>query len=240
MFIMSHSLEFASMTHCSDTAKVDHVYRLGLAQPGDVPRFQQWTREILNLNLPEDYLQRGKILVLRDQRDQICGGCLVVLQPEFRSLQSIPSTQRKSFPYDSERLAEVNAVWLSPGIKSPILPLTFWRQLALFLLSTHREQFLFTYDHGNRQMRKFASWLCHQVIYSGQTKQLEGMPGPALETIALVSRDSLLYLHHKLHPQAVGSAVPRYANLEHAPSAVTGADPQPAEASKPERFNLGG
>jgi hypothetical protein len=106
-------------------------------------------------------------------------------------------------------VGQINGVWLSPEVRTPILPVTFWRQLIGHLLTLDKQRFLFTFDHKNKQMRKITGWLRYDVLYSGLTEQLPGMQQPSQETIAVLHRDSFRRMHETLQ-RFDGSAVPCY------------------------------
>jgi hypothetical protein len=142
----------------------------------------------------------------------MCGGVLVVQRGPFRSLLAIDRLAATGLAAELNKatdVAEINGVWLAPDVKTPILPVTFWRQLIGFLLTSDKQKFLFTFDRQNRQMRKLTSWLRYDVLYSGPTHQLIGMKGPSDETIAVLYRDSFVSLNETLQ-RFEGSATPTY------------------------------
>lgn len=185
------------------------VYRLVVCDSSRINEYHQKAVEFLGVDFPADYYDRSVTLALIDQLGCMCGGAIIALEPEFRSLLSIP-TQAKEAPPGLEpisRVAEINGVWLSPDAKSPILPVTFWRQVINFLMSLDKDRFLFTFDLSNKMMRKITSWLRYDVLYSGPTRQLPGMKQPSCETIAVLHRDSFAALFDTLN-RFEGSAVP--------------------------------
>lgn len=198
-----------------DALGTEQVFRMIPATGLLLGEFYSKTEEILEIRFPEEYLERAQVMVLMDQYDLICGGAMIVDQPEFRSLQGIPNYKNRDWFHQEfgNGLAEVNGVWVDPKIKSPILPLTFWRKLIGYLLNTGFDRFLFTFDNANFKMKKVTSWLQHDVLYSGRTLQLDGMPKPSDETIALITRASFASLHETLS-RNFGSAVPRYENVD--------------------------
>lgn len=188
------------------------VFRLKVCDPGRRDEYLRRTSDRLGVDFPSDYLERATILTLLDQLGEMRGGALVVSKPEFRSLLSIP-TENHSQWIDGFRdvgdVSEINGVWLSPEVRTPILPVTFWRQLITYLLTQEKERFLFTYDHSNRQMQKIIGWLRFDILYSGLTECLPGMRQSSHETIAVLHRDSFARLSETLN-RFEGSAVPRY------------------------------
>ncbi|MBL8854925.1 MAG: hypothetical protein JNK57_13245 [Planctomycetaceae bacterium] len=199
----------------------ESVFKLRICESHRISEYQQKTAEILGIDFPNEYYDRSLILTLVDQSDRMCGGALLVLQPEFRSLLSIPNaTGNATLQLGSaEDIAEINGVWLSPGVKAPILGVTFWRQLLAFLQTLDKRRFLFTFDRSNKQMRKITSWLRYDVLYSGPTRQLPGMKQPTEETIAILHSDSFASLNEAFD-RLEGSMVPNYAET------VTSAPPR--------------
>lgn len=198
----------------------ESVFQLGLCDPNRSSEYRQKTAEILGIDFPAEYYDRSLILTLVDQADCMCGGALIVLQPEFRSLLSIPhQSENNAVRLGSENtavrlgstddVAEINGVWLAPGVKAPILGVTFWRQLLAFLHTLDKQRFLFTFDRSNKQMRKITSWLRYDVLYTGPTRQLAGMKKPSDETIAILHRDSFNSLNEAFS-RFEGSMVPTY------------------------------
>jgi hypothetical protein len=190
----------------------ESVFKLRICEPHRVGEYQQKTAEILGIDLPKEYYDRSLILILVDQADRMCGGALLVMQPEFRSLLSIPEATGNTALLlgAADDVAEINGVWLSPGVKAPILGVTFWRQLLTFLQTLDKRRFLFTFDRSNKQMRKITSWLRYDVLFSGPTRQLPGMKQPTEETIAILHSDSFASLNEAFD-RLEGSMVPTYS-----------------------------
>ncbi|MBL8891473.1 MAG: hypothetical protein JNL67_15950 [Planctomycetaceae bacterium] len=187
------------------------VYRLVVCDSSRFEEYHQKAFEFLGVEFPVDYYKRSVTLTLIDQLGDMWGGAIIALEPEFRSLLSIPN-QTSGYSQGLEPMssvAEINGVWLAPGVKSPILPVTFWRQLINFLLTLDKDRFLFTFDLSNKTMRKITSWLRYDVLYSGPTHQLPGMKQPSCETIAVLHRDSFAAMNDTLN-RFEGSAVPVY------------------------------
>lgn len=189
----------------------ESVFQLGVCDPSRSSEYRQKTAEILGIDFPAEYYDRSLILTLVDQADCMCGGALLVLQPEFRSLLSIPHLSENNAVRlgSTDDVAEINGVWLAPGVKAPILGVTFWRQLLAFLHTLDKQRFLFTFDRSNKQMRKITSWLRYDVLYTGPTRQLAGMKKPSDETIAILHRDSFNSLNEAFS-RFEGSMVPTY------------------------------
>lgn len=187
------------------------VYRLVVCDSSRFEEYHQKALEFLGVEFPVDYYNRSVTLTLIDQVGEMWGGAIIALEPEFRSLLSIPNRTKETTAglEPISGVAEINGVWLAPGVKSPILPVTFWRQLINFLLTLDKDRFLFTFDLSNKTMRKIASWLRYEVLYSGPTHQLPGMIKPSCETIAVLNRDSFASLIETLN-RFEGSAVPAY------------------------------
>jgi hypothetical protein len=189
----------------------ESVFRLTVCGEERQQEYLQKAEKFLGIDFPRSYVQRATVLTLVDQLGEMLGGALVVTEPEYRSLLSIPPTAvdwTAQFTCDSD-VAEINGVWLSPEVRTPILPVTFWRQFINHLLTLPKHRFLFTYDHSNKQMRKITGWLRYDVLYSGLTEQLPGMQHPSQETIAVLHRDSFARLIETLN-RFEGSAVPDY------------------------------
>ena len=182
------------MTNTIDRLTQQAVYRLVEPDAERLEEYLEATKAILGLVFPQPYLERAEICCLVDQQDRLCGGGMVVLEPEFRSLQSIPEFAIDASLGDLETaldVAEINGVWIHPEIKSPMLPLAFWGRFLEKILETGMPRLLFTFNNDNTQMRKLTSWLAHEVLYSGLTRQLDGMPRPTHETVALTNREAL-------------------------------------------------
>lgn len=182
------------------------AHRLDVPKLDQQKEFLRQTAAILEIEFPGEYIERGTILTLLNSTDEICGGAIVVSEPPFRSLEGIPGNRDWSKIGSEKTIAEVNGVWLSSALKSPYLSFAFWQQLVSFLAHTKKQQFLFTFDNSNNRMRDFAAWLQPEILYSGKTKKLSGMKSSSDETIAIVSRESLLNLQAMLDRRNGGAA----------------------------------
>jgi hypothetical protein len=167
------------------------LFRLVPASGDEIEQCRQLACNRLGILFPREYVHRGTIWSLVDERHRICGGLILVDKPPFRSLEGIPSGAAPAGLDELQSggsLAEINGVWLSLDWRSPFATLTYWTLMLDRLLETGCDKFLFSHENGNRQMSSFVQWMSPKILYSGPTKCLPGMKGPANETIALIDR----------------------------------------------------
>ncbi len=148
------------------------------------------TYNVLGIKYPDEYIARGTMYSLVDKNGNAFGGAILVTQPPFRSLESIPidSNEIAGKIRKVRAMAEINGIWLAEDTRSPFASFMFWTLILRKLLETSIEDFLFTFDNSNERMSALVKWASPRIIYSGRTKRLAGMKSPAIETIAIVDR----------------------------------------------------
>jgi hypothetical protein len=186
------------------------VHQLVPTKGKRLTQFIDETELVLGIRFPLDYLDRASVLTLVDQEQVICGGAIVVLEPPFRSIRSIPTGSEVDFCVGKqEEWAEINGVWLNAEKKSPYLSFTFWSHLISHLLRTNKQHFIFTFDNSNNRMSQVANVFQPEVLYSGKTIKLEGMKTDSDETIAAVNRKVLSATQELLARRGIGKAEPQ-------------------------------
>lgn len=193
-----------------------NVYRLKEVSEERLPEYLKQNEEILDIQFPQEYLQRSTSYALLDQDDKICGGLIIAHRPPFRSLQSIPAefietTMETLGPV--EEVAEINGVWVAPDFRSPFVSFSFWQQMIGVLLETGKRRFLFTINDYNLHMRGHVNVLEPQVLFSGKTIQLDGMKESTCETILSIPQESLPAVAEMLQRRGIGSAKPTETDL---------------------------
>ena len=184
----------------SNGGALSHPYPLAqLSGAEPLADFRDSVTRTLDIDFPNDYWDRAHCLALMGDDDQFWGGAMVIAQPPFRSLDSIPNShsadiERRMDDLQS-RVAEVNGLWLATGKRTQLISFTFWCQLAEHLLELPIDHFIFTFDPQNGPMVMLQNWLSADVLYSGTTLQLPGMRSPQRETIALVSHEAIARFH---------------------------------------------
>lgn len=188
------------------------VHQLVLANGDLLADFMDQTNEVLGIRFPDEYLSRGSVYALVDRSGLICGGAIAVFDAPFRSIVSIPKEQIErahALMGDESECAEINGVWLLSTMRSPFLSFAFWRQLISQLMFTNKQRFIFTFENANDRMKELSVWLKPEILYSGKTAKLEGMKTEGDETIAIVSRESLVTVLEMLDRRGIGKAKPQ-------------------------------
>jgi hypothetical protein len=163
----------------------------------------------LGVDFPEEYLARGRVLAFLDPQQTICGGAMIVVEPPFRSLQSIGAEgdARDDIDLDVGSLAEINGVWISPQARTTLASMQFWRLLLKEAVATGREQFLFTYPGNNGRLPAAYLLVKPRILYSGVTRLLPGMKQQVAETIAVIEAKRIARLLAMLDAGAAASPI---------------------------------
>lgn len=168
-------------------------YRMLVASPEQVPQYATLAAEAIGIEFPLEYLSRGDVLLFAGPNGALGGGAVIVLQPPFRSLQSIP--EGVDVPLDSlddlKGVGEINGVWLGPPCRGSYLSYVFWRSLLQHALQTGCERFLFTYAHEARRIPAAYQLTRPRVLFSGRTRLLPGMKRQVQETVGVFEADIL-------------------------------------------------
>lgn len=147
-------------------------------------RFQEKVAEYIGVSFPYDFLCESEIYVGTNSRGQLCCGFLISKNSRsFRAIEGIPHDKRT---FDTSKLAEmveVTGLWVLPeyrGIEQTILLAHF---LSAILVQTKRSLGLLTYSSSNIRLGRLYQMLEGEVVYSGETLQLEGMDKTDIETV---------------------------------------------------------
>ena len=84
----------------------------------DLKFYADLTSNVLKINYPISYFKQGFIRAFYDENDNICGGYLFAFD-KFRSVAGLPDDEKQKFEteYNSNDVAEMNAMWLSKKVK---------------------------------------------------------------------------------------------------------------------------
>ena len=79
------------------------------------------TYDVLGIKYPDEYIARGTMYSLVDKNGNAFGGAILVTQPPFRSLESIPidSNEIAGKIRKVRAMAEINGIWLAEDTRSP-------------------------------------------------------------------------------------------------------------------------
>ena len=69
-------------------------------------------------------------LLCNDDNGQLASIYLLVTEPEFRSISFIPDEIKKTNPFfneDQYNMVEINGLWISPSLKTPMLQVSVWK-----------------------------------------------------------------------------------------------------------------
>ena len=84
-----------------------------------------------NVRLPSEYVRRCNITG-GFYNGQLASIYMLVTEPAFRSISFIPDEIKKTNPFfneDQYNMVEINGLWISPSLKTPMLQVSVWGHL---------------------------------------------------------------------------------------------------------------
>lgn len=146
----------------------------------------------IDVLLPLEYLNQGKVYGLFNKSGEICGGFALITKPPFRVLDSIPNFEGLDFDPQLKHTCEITGVWLSSEKRTKLSSLKFWTNIMMKVVTSNKKYFVYAYSTRKTGLQKIYAKANPEVIFKGETKILPGMPAPDHESIEVVFRRRVL------------------------------------------------
>ncbi len=130
----------------------------------------------VGVKLPYDYTMRSKIIGVF-KGEVMVGGYMLVTKPQFRSLMFVPDSVKNShefFENDQFEMMEVNGVWISASVKSPLEQYTFWTHMMWDVFKARKKYILLMADLRNTNIRNIHNLTNPETLYEGAPMLMAG------------------------------------------------------------------
>ncbi len=126
--------------------------------------------------LPNEYLEQSKTVGVF-LHDQLVAGYILVTRPDFRSLLFVPDKLKEEsriFSNNQYDCMEINGLWISPALKTPILQMKVWFKLVWDIFTCKKQYVLLMRNLNNKSMARFMTMANPIDIYSGEPFVMAG------------------------------------------------------------------
>jgi hypothetical protein len=158
-----------------------------LTTPAELAAFRAAAHRVLHIEYPLDYLERSRVIGVCDEGGELLGGFAIDSRGPFRSLTQIPAEDQARMAFELAELArsaaEINGLWLSGKVRSPLLIAWFWLTLGWEMVRSGRRRVVYSYVMSDARLKRMWGAMESQVLYQGWVDQLPGMTGPERESV---------------------------------------------------------
>lgn len=151
------------------------------------------------VRLPIAYARRNKI-VGAFLHNKLVAGYMVVTKPEFRSLMFVPSgheSLKSLSAIDNYDMMEINGLWLSPAVKTPILQAKVWFHLIKDIFLSKKKYVLLMRNRRNKNMERFLNMANPTELYSGPPMLMAGDASHENIQVSYTTRWKVVLNSHK-------------------------------------------
>lgn len=157
----------------------------------DLELFATKCDQMLNLRYPIEYLKRSKVRAFYSKSGEMAGGYILAFVGPFRVIESLPDDIKTNSHWTKKEILdktyEVTGLWLDKKVACKKANFKFWVTMYKDLVFNKKKYFVFAYDLDKAYLKNLYSIVKPEVIYSGQTKIMEGMKKPCEESIEIAS-----------------------------------------------------
>jgi hypothetical protein len=159
-------------------------------------QYRDLTKRYLDIDFPEEYLNRSKVIALVSQNGQqstVVGGFMIAQSGPFRVLQQIPDhivEQNEFLQKRMHRTLEITGLWVHPRIRAGHLRCRLWLRLFRAVLAEGakgRRYFVYSYDASKKKLGDVYSTWNPERIFEG----LVFIPGMKESTHEIVEMAAL-------------------------------------------------
>lgn len=165
-----------------------------LTSEQDIDTFLGRFESYVGVKLPYDYAQRSTF-VAGFKGDEMVGGYMLVIKPEFRSLMFVPDSVRAEhdfFRNDSYDMMEINGVWMSASLKTAAEQFGIWLRLILDAFKCRKQYVLLMANQRNLNIRHVHAMTGAKDIYEGEPMLMAGEKSHSSIRVSYTTRWSLL------------------------------------------------
>ena len=134
-------------------------------------------------------------LLCNDDNGQLASIYLLVTEPEFRSISFIPDEIKKTNPFfneDQYNMVEINGLWISPSLKTPMLQVSVWGHLIKDIFLCKKKHVLLMRNSKTKSMERFLNMVNPEILYEGEPNQMSGQKTHQMIEVSHSTRWSII------------------------------------------------
>ena len=134
-------------------------------------------------------------LLCNDDNGQLASIYLLVTEPEFRSISFIPDEIKKTNPFfneDQYNMVEINGLWISPSLKTPMLQVSVWGHLIKDIFLCKKKHVLLMKNSKTKSMERFLNMVNPEILYEGEPNQMSGQKTHQMIEVSHSTRWSII------------------------------------------------
>jgi sugar phosphate isomerase/epimerase len=186
-------------------------------------QYRSLTAQHIGVQFPVEYLNKGKVYIIRDKDRQIVGGFAMILEPPFRAIESIPKHERWRVLDELWRvgfsLCELTGFWLASDHRGKREALAFWQRMMLALREHKRTSLVYAYNVDNPKLAQLYGIMNPRELYRGPTVQLEGMAEADIECVEIADVKQAVDYMARRHQRIFETT--HQQEIEHAPEVIS-------------------
>lgn len=162
-----------------------------LTDEKDLKTFAKKCAQKLDLEYPLSYLKRAKVRAFYNKYNVMVGGYILAFQGPFRVIESLPDEVYENSPWTKKEIQdkcyEVTGLWLDKKVLKKRTNFLFWVTMYKDMVLNNKKYFVYAYDVEKNYLKSLYAIVHPEVIYEGETKVMEGMNKPCVESIEIAS-----------------------------------------------------
>ena len=134
-------------------------------------------------------------LLCNDDNGQLASIYMLVTEPEFRSISFIPDEIKKTNPFfneDQYNMVEINGLWISPSLKTPMLQVSVWGHLIKDIFLCKKKHVLLMRNSKTKSMERFLNMVNPENLYEGEPNQMSGQKTHQMIEVSHSTRWSII------------------------------------------------
>lgn len=147
-----------------------------------------------NVRLPSEYVRRCNITG-GFYNGQLASIYMLVTEPAFRSISFIPDEIKKTNPFfneDQYNMVEINGLWISPSLKTPMLQVSVWGHLIKDIFLCKKKHVLLMRNSKTKSMERFLNMVNPEILYEGEPNQMSGQKTHQMIEVSHSTRWSII------------------------------------------------
>ena len=134
-------------------------------------------------------------LLCNDDNGQLASIYMLVTEPEFRSISFIPDEIKQTNPFfneDQYNMVEINGLWISPSLKTPMLQVSVWGHLIKDIFLCKKKHVLLMRNSKTKSMERFLNMVNPEILYEGEPNQMSGQKTHQMIEVSHSTRWSII------------------------------------------------